>query len=91
MLDMAVLRECLIPRLDALREANRPFGLSTTWHATDRLEDVLGKVIEARCELKRREHPDYNPAGDSECVSYATDEEIDRWGRDHPEKLEEVA
>lgn len=69
---------------------------STTWRptptshslarsATDRLDKVINKVIEARCDLKRRQHPDYNRAGDSECEQYATDAEFDAWHAAHPE------
>ena len=85
MQQLAILREVLIRHRDAYREAIAPFGLVTTWDAVERLDDVLGSVIEARCQLKRRTHPDYNPAGDSECEGYATDEELDSWRDAHPE------
>jgi hypothetical protein len=59
-----------------------------TWDAERRISDVLNLIVEARCELKRRQHPDYNPAGDSECSGYATDTEIDAWHEAHPEPEE---
>ena len=85
MQDLAILREVLLARREAYREAITPFGLNTTWDATNRLDDVINTVIEARCDLKRRQHPDYNPAGDSECEGYATDAERDAWYEAHPE------
>ena len=64
---------------------SEPFGLVTTWDAETRIRDVLGLVISARCDLKRRD-PRYNPAGDSECEHEATDEELDRWLLEHPQE-----
>ncbi len=82
--EMAVLREALLPLRERYREAIAPFGMVTTWEATDRLDNVIAKVIEARCDLKRRQHPDHNPAGDSECEGFATDAELDAWSEAHP-------
>jgi hypothetical protein len=78
MQDMAVIRESLIRTSNAINAAVDPFGLVTTWDATARVAQALGKITEARCDLKRRQHPDYNPAMDSECEGYATDADFDR-------------
>ena len=83
MQQLALLREALLRQRDGLRSVVEPFGLVTTWEVAGRLDDVFGLVTEARCDLKRR-HPKYNPAGDSECSGYATDEEMDRWALEHP-------
>jgi hypothetical protein len=88
MRDLAILREALIPKLEALRAAVEPFGLNTTWEAETRLVDVLGKVTVARCDLKRR-NPAYNPVGDPECENEATDAEIEAWEAAHPEPFSE--
>lgn len=83
--DMALIREVLIDHRRRYREAVEPFGMQVTCDADRRISDVLGTIIEARCDLKRRQHPDYNPAGDSECEPYATDEEREAWYEAHPE------
>jgi hypothetical protein len=89
--DLSILREALERQRTGLQAAVRPFGLVTTWQAENRLDEVWSKVIAARCDLKRRQHPDYNPAGDSECVGYATDEEHERWNAAHPVPDDEPA
>lgn len=89
MQDMAVLRDALLPRRDELRAAIEPFGLTTTWDATTRLDAVIDKVIEARCDLKRRQG--LSLVNDSECDQYATDAEVDAWREAHPEADSEDA
>lgn len=81
---LAIVREILLQHRDEYRAALAPFGFITTWEAQDRLNGVIETVIAARCNLKRRQHPDYNPTGDSECESYATDAERGAWAEAHP-------
>jgi hypothetical protein len=78
MQDMAVIREALVRQIDGINAATLPFGLSSTWDAATRPRDALGKITVARCALKRRQHPDYNPLLDSECASEATDADFER-------------
>lgn len=78
MQDMAVIREALKRQIDGIDAATLPFGLSSTWDAATRPRNALGKITEARCALKRRQHPDYNPLLDSECANEATDADFER-------------
>lgn len=85
MQDLAVIKETFDRLLDQVREANKPFGYITTYEAENRILQVRAKIRDARCEWKMRNSPQYNPAGDSECSSFATDEQSDAWAEAHPE------
>lgn len=87
MRELAILRASVVTQRDALRAALEPFPLVVIWDAETRINDVLDTITEARCALKRRQFPDANPAGDSECEHTATDDEIDRWHESHPPSL----